>query len=104
MRVSLSNNGGPDEIKEDIIPSPAVPREGRGEGGGAKHWTDDEKGKLFVWMLGSDDNWAAFANQMNSVFREVRIISCTHALRTDLLTSRSRRHRHCSTAPSPLQP
>ena len=71
MRVSLSNTGGPEEVKEDVIPSPAGPRESRGEGGGAKHWTDDEKGKLFVWMLASDDHWSAFANQMNSVFREV---------------------------------
>ena len=40
MRVSLSNTGGPEEVKEDVIPSPAGPRESRGEGGGAKHWTD----------------------------------------------------------------
>ncbi|KAI0072960.1 hypothetical protein K474DRAFT_1667178 [Panus rudis PR-1116 ss-1] len=43
---------------------------GRENGGGAKHWTDEEKGKLFVWMLASDEHWGAFANQMNSVFRE----------------------------------
>ncbi|CAL1716417.1 unnamed protein product [Somion occarium] len=71
LRVNLAGNSGTDEIKDDVVvgSSPVI-REGRGEGGGAKHWTDEEKGKLFAWMLGSDDNWAAFANQMNSVFRE----------------------------------
>ncbi|KAJ3475507.1 hypothetical protein NLI96_g11791 [Meripilus lineatus] len=38
--------------------------------GGAKHWTDDEKGKLFNWMLNSDEHWEMFATQMNTIFRD----------------------------------
>ena len=41
--------------------------------GGAKHWTDDEKGKLFNWMLNSDEHWEMFATQMNTIFRDVSL-------------------------------
>lgn len=40
---------------------------------GAKHWTDDEKGKLFNWMLNSDEHWEMFATQMNTIFRDVSL-------------------------------
>lgn len=43
--------------------------------GGAKHWTDDEKGKLFNWMLNSDEHWEMFATQMNTIFRDVSFSS-----------------------------
>jgi hypothetical protein len=46
-------------------------------GQGAKHWTDDEKSKLFRWLMGpnSDDHWAALRATKNSCLREVRAIS-----------------------------
>ncbi|TCD70214.1 hypothetical protein EIP91_004395 [Steccherinum ochraceum] len=37
---------------------------------GARHWTDEEKGKLFDWLVGEDRNWEGFSTQMNTVFRE----------------------------------
>ena len=41
-----------------------------GPSGGPKHWTDDEKSKLFHWLLDSDERWEAFGTKMNTVFRE----------------------------------
>lgn len=43
---------------------------------GAKHWTDEEKTKFFVWLLGSDEHWDAFSTKMNTCFREA---SCHHS-------------------------
>lgn len=42
-----------------------------GPSGGPKHWTDEEKARLFHWMLDDDDRWEAFGTKMNTVFREV---------------------------------
>jgi len=39
---------------------------------GAKHWSDEEKTKFFIWLLGSDDHWEQFGTKMNTCFREVR--------------------------------
>jgi hypothetical protein len=41
------------------------------ESHGAKHWTDDEKTKFFIWLLGSDEHWDTFTTKMNTCFREV---------------------------------
>jgi histone acetyltransferase MYST4 len=42
-------------------------------GQGAKHWTDDEKTKLFNWLMGpgQDDHWNALRATKNSCLREV---------------------------------
>lgn len=42
-------------------------------GQGAKHWTDDEKSKLFRWLMGpnSDDHWNALRATKNSCLRDV---------------------------------
>ncbi|KAF8624527.1 hypothetical protein AX15_005838 [Amanita polypyramis BW_CC] len=39
---------------------------------GAKHWTDDEKSKLFTWLMGpgQDDHWNALRATKNSCLRE----------------------------------
>lgn len=41
-----------------------------GPSGGPKHWTDEEKGRLFHWMLDDDERWEAFGTKMNTIFRE----------------------------------
>ena len=38
---------------------------------GAKHWSDEEKTKFFIWLLGSDEHWEQFGTKMNTCFREV---------------------------------
>lgn len=48
-----------------------------GPSGGPKHWTDEEKGRLFHWMLDDDERWEAFGTKMNTIFREVRA-ACPH--------------------------
>ena len=42
-------------------------------GQGAKHWTDEEKTKLFRWLMGpnSDDHWNALRATKNSCLRDV---------------------------------
>lgn len=44
-----------------------------GGGQGAKHWTDDEKTKLFNWLMGpgQDDHWNSLRATKNSCLREV---------------------------------
>ena len=41
---------------------------------GAKHWTDDEKTKLFNWLMGpgQDEHWNAMRATKNSCLRDVR--------------------------------
>ena len=43
-----------------------------GPGGGAKHWSVEEKTRLFSWILEDDERWENFGSKMNVVFREVR--------------------------------
>jgi hypothetical protein len=45
-----------------------------GGGQGAKHWTDEEKTKLFTWLMapGQDDHWNALRATKNSCLRDVR--------------------------------
>ena len=42
---------------------------------GAKHWTDDEKSKLFQWLMGpgQDDHWKALRATKNSCLREASL-------------------------------
>lgn len=42
---------------------------------GSKHWTEEEKTKLFTWLMdpGEDEHWNALRSTKNSCFREVRI-------------------------------
>ena len=49
-----------------------------GVGQGAKHWTDDEKTKLFNWLMapGQDDHWNALRATKNSCLRDVRNYIC----------------------------
>jgi hypothetical protein len=44
-------------------------------GQGAKHWTDEEKSKLFSWLMGpgQDEHWNALRATKNSCLREARI-------------------------------
>ena len=41
--------------------------------GGARHWTDEEKGTLFDWLMGPthDDHFEALRTKKNTCFREV---------------------------------
>jgi len=43
---------------------------------GAKHWTDEEKSKLFSWLMGpgQDDHWNALRATKNSCLREASLI------------------------------
>ncbi|KAK7454452.1 Histone acetyltransferase [Stygiomarasmius scandens] len=43
-----------------------------GGGQGAKHWTDEEKSKLFKWLMGpgQDDHWNSLRATKNSCLRE----------------------------------
>lgn len=45
-----------------------------GNGQGAKHWTDEEKSKLFSWLMGAgqDEHWSSLRATKNSCLREVR--------------------------------
>ena len=45
---------------------------------GAKHWTDEEKSKLFTWLMGpgQEDHWNSLRATKNSCLREV----CPHAI------------------------
>jgi hypothetical protein len=52
-----------------------------GPAGGPKHWTDDEKGKLFHWLLDNDERWETFGTKMNTIYREVRL-SCPSIVET----------------------
>jgi hypothetical protein len=42
---------------------------------GAKHWTDEEKSKLFNWLMGDgqDEHWNALRATKNSCLREVSL-------------------------------
>jgi hypothetical protein len=44
-----------------------------GGAGGARHWTDDEKTKLFRWLMGpnEDEHFDALRTKKNTCFRDV---------------------------------
>jgi hypothetical protein len=45
-----------------------------GGAGGARHWTDEEKTKLFNWLMGpnEDEHFDALRTKKNTCFRDVR--------------------------------
>ena len=44
-----------------------------GNAQGAKHWTDEEKSKLFTWLMGAnqEEHWNSLRATKNSCLREV---------------------------------
>ncbi|KAJ7593428.1 hypothetical protein C8J56DRAFT_931076 [Mycena floridula] len=40
------------------------------DGNGPKHWTDEEKTKLFNWLMGHDEHWNSLRATKNSCLRE----------------------------------
>lgn len=61
-RPSLNKGDGADGGDDEDV----------GPGGGAKHWTVEEKTRLFSWILEDDERWEQFGSKMNVIFREVR--------------------------------
>lgn len=59
------SGGGGSGASEDLLG-------GAVDNPGAKHWSDEEKTKFFIWLLGSDEHWEQFGTKMNTCFREVR--------------------------------
>ena len=59
--VSASGGGASEDLLGGTVDNP-----------GAKHWSDEEKTKFFIWLLGSDEHWEQFGTKMNTCFREVR--------------------------------
>ena len=59
---------------------------------GSKHWTDEEKTKLFDWLMGptQDDHWNALRATKNSCLREVCALAMARApyLRNDSVPPR----------------
>lgn len=55
-----------------------------GGGQGAKHWTDDEKSKLFNWLMGpgQEEHWNALRATKNSCLRDVSDPTCLSSLRS----------------------
>lgn len=51
-----------------------------GAAGGAKHWSDEEKTKLFNWLMGvgQEEHWNALRATKNSCLREV--CHCHHLI------------------------
>lgn len=65
-----------------------------GSAQGAKHWTDEEKSKLFSWLMGpgQDEHWNSLRATKNSCLREVRItILCADFVLIDRVCSVCRR-------------
>ncbi len=50
---------------------------------GAKHWTDEEKSKLFSWLMGpgQEEHWNALRATKNSCLREVSLLSKISSIR-----------------------
>lgn len=77
MQAQGSENGGDGGDDDEDADG------GEGEGGmstAARHWSDDEKTKLFVWLLGRDmdEHFDALKTKKNTCFREVSSISSVY--------------------------
>lgn len=86
----VQQNGSSPAMKRkhvDGVLAPQVKRRREGEdtadaydldgvGQGAKHWSDDEKTKLFSWLMGpgQDEHWNLLRAAKNSCLREVLFI------------------------------
>lgn len=40
---------------------------------GARQWSDEEKAKLFTYLLGKDNIWENCSSRMNTIFRDVSL-------------------------------
>jgi len=58
------------DIYDDDADDPEVTED---SAGGARHWTDDEKTKLFNWLMGQseDEHFDALRTKKNTCFRDV---------------------------------
>lgn len=58
-------------------------------GQGAKHWTDEEKTRLFQWLMGpdEDEHWNSLRAAKNSCLRTVRWLPSSSRTTTDSDTS-----------------
>ena len=68
---------------------PDDPEVGEDGAGGARHWTDEEKTKLFNWLMGpsEDEHFDALRTKKNTCFRDVSspFMCCGHSLSLVLL-------------------
>ena len=71
-RRSENNNNGADDGDNNFDMD--------GGAQGAKHWTDEEKSKLFSWLMGpgQEEHWNALRATKNSCLREVSSLSQTN--------------------------
>uniref|UniRef100_A0A0W0F758 Histone acetyltransferase n=1 Tax=Moniliophthora roreri TaxID=221103 RepID=A0A0W0F758_MONRR len=85
LNSAQNNTSSSPSIKRKLVDAalPQVPKRRRepddmesfdpeGGGQGAKHWTDEEKTKLFTWLMGTgqDEHWASLRSAKNSCLRE----------------------------------
>jgi hypothetical protein len=59
------------DVYDDDADDPEVGEDGGA--GGARHWTDEEKTKLFNWLMGpnEDEHFDALRTKKNTCFRDV---------------------------------
>ena len=64
--------GGPVKRRRDVEEN-GDDHENHESGLGAKHWTDEEKTRLFNWLMApdQDDHWSSLRAAKNSCLREV---------------------------------
>ncbi len=72
---SQYTQGAPKKRRSDVYDDDADDPEVGEDGGasGARHWTDDEKTKLFNWLMGQneDEHFDALRTKKNTCFRDV---------------------------------
>jgi hypothetical protein len=63
------------DVYDDDADDPEVGEDGAS---GARHWTDEEKTKLFNWLMGSneDEHFDALRTKKNTCFRDVSHLIC----------------------------
>lgn len=63
------------DVYDDDADDPEV---GEDAAGGARHWTDEEKTKLFNWLMGpnEDEHFDALRTKKNTCFRDVGPFLC----------------------------
>ena len=63
------------DVYDDDADDPEV---GEDSAGGARHWTDEEKTKLFNWLMGpsEDEHFDALRTKKNTCFRDVGKLMC----------------------------
>lgn len=70
----------PIKRRKEADAAPPPPDAALDDTAGLKHWTDDDKSRLFEWLMGptQDDNWNSFRATKNSCLRDVRPPPCYH--------------------------